>query len=237
MKTSNFKLIGKTAQLIIAITFVFCFENLNAQNNLKLEQVWESDAVLLTPECVVIDYENEVLYVSNVNKDPWVLDGNGFISKLNLEGEIIELKWAEKMHGPKGMGVYKNFLYVADIDAVIKINTKNGKVVQRIKADPTFQLNDISIAKDGTVYISGSNCNSIFKIEKNKLELFSKDEINLDRPNGVLAEKDRMLAITSGNGTLFEINYKNLEKRKLAGNFGHGDGIAAVGNGSYLLTD
>lgn len=237
MNTSNFPSIRKITQLFFALTLVFSFVSLNGQNKIKLEKVWASDAVLLTPECVAIDYENEVLYVSNVNKDPWLLDGNGFISKMNFEGEILKLKWAEKMHGPKGMGVYKKFLYVADIDAVLKINTKNGKVVQRIDVDPNFQLNDISVAKDGTVYVSGSNCNSIFKIEKNMLKLFEKDLDNFQRPNGLLAENERMLAITSGNGTLFEMDYEKMEKKKLANDLGHGDGIAAVGDGTYLLSD
>lgn len=227
----------KQMHLILLLTVTLSPVLVFAQNPVKLEKLWATQPVLQTPECVAIDYENDVLYVSNVNKDPWVLDGNGFISKLSLDGKVIKLQWAKGMHGPKGMGVYNGFLYVADIDAVYKINTKNGKVVQRIPADPTFQLNDISIAKDGTVYVSGSNCNKIFKIGKNELELFIEDVDNFDRPNGLLAEEDRMLALTSGSSILYEIDYANHEKRKLAGDLGHGDGIADVGDGRYLLTD
>ena len=141
--------------LTIAMFLITDFTVLNAQNKVELEKVWASDTVFKTPECVAIDYANKVLYVSNVNMDPWVLDGNGFISKIDFDGNVIDLEWVKGMHGPKGMGVYGNYLYVADIDAVLKINIKKGKVEKRIEADPTFGLNDISISDKGTVYISG----------------------------------------------------------------------------------
>ena len=222
-------------RLFFVLLFVFVFFGAQSQNTVKLEKVWATDTVFKTPECVAIDYENKILFVSNVNKDPWLLDGNGFISIINFKGEVVNLEWVKGMHGPKGMGVYGGFLYVADIDAILKIDIKKGKIAKRIKADPTFGLNDISISSNGTVYVSGSNSNRIFTIEKNKLKVFMEDDY--DRPNGLLVEDDRLLALTSGSSTLYEIDYQKHEKKQLAAELGHGDGIAAIGDGSYFLSD
>lgn len=225
----------KITSFFFVLLFVAVVFNVQAQSNVKLEKVWATDTVFKTPECVAIDYENQILFVSNVNKDPWILDGNGYISIINFKGEVVNLEWVKGMHAPKGMGVYDGFLYVADIDAVIKIDIKKGKVAKRIKADPTYGLNDISISKNGKIYISGSNSNKIFTIEKNKLKVFEEDDYG--RPNGLLAEDDRLLALTSGSSILYEIDYEKHEKKQLAAELGHGDGIAHLGDGSYITSD
>ena len=49
----------------------------------RLEQVWATDTLLLTPESVIYDKAREVIYVSNVNQNPWEKDDNGFISKVS----------------------------------------------------------------------------------------------------------------------------------------------------------
>ena len=57
----------------------------------QLEEVWATDAIFDTPESVLVDRQNNCLYVSNIGgKEPWVKDGNGFISKLGMDGKIIE---------------------------------------------------------------------------------------------------------------------------------------------------
>src|SRR5688572_23132451 len=59
----------------------------------SLEKKWETDTVLTTCESVLYDKERDVLYVSNINGIPDAKDGNGFISKVSLKGDIIEAQW------------------------------------------------------------------------------------------------------------------------------------------------
>ena len=219
--------------LVLSVSFI---KILNAQESVKLEKVWSTKQVLKTPECVAVDLKNRVLYVSNVNENPWELDGNGFISKLDFDGNIIDLKWVHgNMHGPKGMGVRDNLLYVADIDAVLVIETKTGEIKKRIEADPELGLNDISVSDDGKIFVSGSNSNKIFVIENHELKLLVEDDF--DRPNGLLAENDRLLTLTSGSSKLYELDYENPKKKELAAELGHGDGIVFAGDGLYILSD
>ena len=71
---------------------------------LTLNLKWETDPTLTTCESVLYDQERDVLYVSNINGQPDGKDGNGFISKLNLDGKVTELEWVKGLNAPKGLG-------------------------------------------------------------------------------------------------------------------------------------
>jgi len=199
----------------------------------SLAQVWESDTLLRTPESVLYDQERQIIYVANVNMDPWVKDGNGFISKMDLEGNIIDLAWVTDLHGPKGMGILNNSLFVADIDQVIEIDIESSEIVNRYQVDGTPTLNDITVG-DGVIYVSGSDSNKVFELKDGSVtELMSGD---FGRPNGLYYEPERLLMLTSNSSTLKSINLETGETTDLVGELGHGDGIVPIGNGDYLAS-
>src|SRR5688572_8053526 len=43
----------------------------------KLTKLWESEATLKVPESVRFDAQRKVLYVSNIDGQPWEADGKG----------------------------------------------------------------------------------------------------------------------------------------------------------------
>jgi len=230
--------------LIILFSFISC-NSTQKKNNIKtdskevktgyqIELQWESDTLLRTPESVLIDRERNFLYVSNVNLNPWELDGNGFISKMDLSGNIIELKWIEGLSGPKGMGLIGNSLFIADINSVVEANIETGEIINKIELEGKSDLNDITVGEDGSVYISGSASNTIYLLKDGKLEEFFKG--GEERFNGLFWEKDRMLLITSGSSQFKEINWNTKEVTIISENMGHGDAIAPVGDGGYLTT-
>ena len=198
-----------------------------------ITQVWASDTSLRTPESVLFDKMRNVIYVANVNMNPWEKDGNGFISKLDMRGRILTLDWVKGMNGPKGMGIVGNSLYVADIDEVIEIDIESSQIVKRYIVEGTPTLNDITV-KDGVVYISGSDSNKIFALKNGQVSLLLEGE--LGRPNGLLAESDRLLMITSNSSQLESIDLNTLERKILVGGLGHGDGIVPAGDGHYLAS-
>src|SRR5687767_14656153 len=59
----------------------------------KLTQVWESDASLKVPEGVRFDAKRKVLFVSNIDGEPWAADGKGSIGKVGLDGKVIAAEW------------------------------------------------------------------------------------------------------------------------------------------------
>lgn len=202
----------------------------------KLELVWESDTLVRTPESVLIDRQNDILYVSNINNGPWEKDGNGFISKMDRSGKITELHWIDGLNAPKGMGISGNSLFIADIDELVEANLNTGKIVNRFPVDGDPQLNDVTVSDDGTVYVSGSGSNKIYRLENGKLTPVFEGEEG-ERFNGLLWEKDRMLLVTSGSSRFMEIPRETMQGKVISENMGHGDAICAVGDGGYITTD
>jgi WD40 repeat protein len=209
-------------------------EEQKAATRYTIELVWESDTLLRTPESVLIDRERNILYVSNVNLNPWEKDGNGFISKMDMDGTITELKWIEGLHGPKGMGKVGNSLFIADIDALVEADITTGKIINKTELEGEPHLNDVTVASDGTVFVSGSGSNTIYRMNNGALEAVFKG--GEERFNGLFWEKERMLLITSASSQFKEVNLESGEVKIIAENMGHGDAIAPVGDGGYLCT-
>jgi len=206
-----------------------------SSGNYKLELVWQSDTLLRTPESVLLDRDRNILYVSNVNMNPWEKDGNGFISKMDISGNITLLRWIEGLNGPKGMGISGNSLYIADIDELVEANINTGEIIGKIKLEGKPDLNDITVGGDGTVYVSGSRSNAIYQLKDGTLaEVFKGNEG--ERFNGLFREKDRILLLTSTTGLFKEINPETGAMKVISENMGQGDGIVPVGNGGYLTT-
>ena len=85
------------------------------------EQAWQATG-LDAPESVVFDADAGVFYVSNVNGEANAADGNGYISKLSLQGEIEEKEWVTGLNAPKGLALHDGMLYVSDIDELVVIS-------------------------------------------------------------------------------------------------------------------
>ena len=114
-----------------------------------------------TPESVLWDAEQQVWFVSNINGNPVARDGNGFISRLDKDGKVDSLHFAQSgrggvvLNGPKGLAITGDTLWVADIDAVRGINRKTGAMVASVELGKQARfLNDIAVGPGGTLYIT-----------------------------------------------------------------------------------
>ncbi|MCU0461018.1 MAG: hypothetical protein MUF36_03215 [Bacteroidales bacterium] len=96
----------------------------------KIVELWKTDTILMVPESVIYDEKRDVLYVSNLNYEPRLKDGNGFISRLNTNGEILNLRWIEGLSSPKGLAIVDDTLYTADVDELIVIDINKGQIIK-----------------------------------------------------------------------------------------------------------
>lgn len=199
----------------------------------KLVQKWESDTLFKVPESVLFDAKNQVLYVSNIDgKEPWAADGKGSIGKLGLDGKIIEAEWVKGLHAPKGMGIYENKLYVADMKQVIVIDIPSGKIGQKINVPGAGGLNDISIDASGVIYVTDSQGKKLFKIETNNASMVMD---SLAGPNGVLV-RGRDLFILNAGG-LYQVDQLKKSIAKIAdGMEGGTDGIEHVKDEDFIIS-
>ena len=95
-----------------------------AQDSHQLTRTWESDAALKTPESVRFDAKRKILYVSNIDGEPWTADGKGSIAKVGLDGKVIAAEWVTGLDCPKGLALSDDgkWLYAADAGGVVVID-------------------------------------------------------------------------------------------------------------------
>jgi DNA-binding beta-propeller fold protein YncE len=199
--------------------------------NHQVIKLWESDSGLLVPESVLYYPSGKVLFVSNIDGEPGAKDKKGSISKMAVDGTIMKLDWADELSAPKGMGIYNQILYVADVDEVVAIDLKTGKVSRRIPIKGAEFLNDISISKKGLVYVSDSKTGNIHRIDKGIVSIFLGKQAGV---NGLLAMGDDLYLVRKGE--LWKAD-KNRKLRKIASGMDEStDGIEPAGNKNFLVS-
>lgn len=166
----------------------------NAQTH-SLVKKWQTDTLLKTPESVLLDPKEQILYVSNIDGTPDGKDGKGSIGKVGLDGKIIAVDWVKGLNAPKGMGIHKGNLYVADLTEVVVIDIARAQITERIPVEGSVFLNDITIDKNGVVYVSDSRTFKVHKIVKGAVSTILQ---KLQGPNGLLVVGNDLLVLDKG---------------------------------------
>ena len=205
------------------------------------------------PESCGYHAGTKALYVGNfggAKLDPAAKDGAGYISKVGLDGKVLEQKFlpvpgSEALHKPKGIWIQGDRLWVTDIDAVWLFDLKSKK--GRKLALPVGFANDPAVMGK-TLYVSDNRNDKLVKVEPADFlnaksepkvtEVFSGAGVN---PNGVYPARD---------GRLYMVGFLAADKPKaifalgvsgqikpLSDPIGRLDGIYEMKDGSLLFTD
>lgn len=233
------------ALLFIAITL--SVTTLAGAATAMLAPLWEVTG-LKNPESVIYDAQRDVLYVSNVDGNPPDQDGKGSIARVSADGKMLEPEWIGGLNAPKGMALRGAILYVADINTLVEIDTKKGRVTKKYPAAQAKFLNDVTIDRHGDVYVSDMLDNAIYRLADGAFELWLKDDA-LQFPNGLHAEQERLVVgawgvMTEGFNTKIPGHLKivSFQDKRVTG-LGSGtpagnlDGVESDGRGAYYVTD
>ena len=227
--------------LLHFLIYVFCFFGTTSYS---LDVKWKIDG-LAKPESVIYDRLTDSIYVSNINGEALELDKNGFISKISINGNIIEKNWVKGLDGPKGMAIYNNFLFVSDINKIWKISLKDKKMVAFKINDAGF-LNDLAVDSKGNIYASDMFKNQIYILKDKNILIWKK---LLFSPNGLIIDKDNLVVAqwgsvtnnfeTKTSGYLVKINLKTRDVEKFFSTrpIGNLDGIVFNKEDGFLVTD
>jgi DNA-binding beta-propeller fold protein YncE len=200
----------------------------------RLEQVWRL-AGLANPESVALSADGAFLYVTNVNGEGEAQDGNGFISRVSLNGDMLQREFATGLDAPKGVMVGGDALYVADVDELVVLDAATGAIRRRVPAPGAGFLNDLAFAPDGQVLMADSATQRIYGVRSDAAEVWLEHEL-LDSVNGLLPEPDR-LVVTTMAGRLLAVDYESRAVTVLAEGLGNADGVASLGDESYLVSE
>ena len=225
----------------LALTLLFCNAAAAAPRLL-----WEVKD-LEQPESVVQDPATGSLYVSNISGAVMEKNGKGFIARLRPDGTITERQWVKGLNAPTGMALRDRTLYVADVDELLEINAASGEIVNRYPAKGAIFLNDVAVGEDGTVYVSDTPMNTIWRLKDGTFEPWLAND-DLNGPNGLLVQGDKLIVASFGKlpgpgqkqelGGLLTVGLEDQSVRKLGNEtIGNLDGLQLLQPGVYLVTD
>jgi sugar lactone lactonase YvrE len=166
-----------------------------AQADHKLTKSWESEATLKVPESVRLDAKRKVLYVSNIDGEPWNADGKGSIAKLGLDGKVIAAEWVTGLDCPKGLALSDDgkWLYAADAGGIVVIDIEAGKIKNKIAIPDGQQLNDL-VNDKGTLYVSDSKGKKVYVVKDGAASVYLDEKV-LKGPNGLLVHKGALYVL------------------------------------------
>jgi hypothetical protein len=216
-------LLSKT---FLVIALLFAAGTASAQH--KITKIWQTPAELPIPESVLP--ANGILYVSLIDGDAWAKDGKGGVGKVSLDGKIISTDWIAGLNAPKGLAIYGNWLYIADVDELVVVNIKLGKVHHKIAIEGAKGLNDVAVDKKGVVYVTDSMTGMVHKVVDNKASLYMQD---LKGINGIKAVADKLYLLTADGVYIAGADKKPVKLCVLEHG---GDGVEPIGNGDLLVT-
>ncbi len=195
----------------------------------SLVKTWSQKDSLSLPEAVVYDPANSVCYVAN-----YFNDGNEYLSKISLTGEVLDKEWIKGLRMPTGMCIQNNLLYAVERTALNVIDITKKEVIEKLPLTGMRGPNDVAIAVDGTIFISDMPANAVYKYSNSVLEMWLD---NLDGPNGLLVDNDKLLIGQNAKLISADINDKTIETVVELESGSNVDGIQADGNGNYLISD
>jgi hypothetical protein len=208
------------------------------------------DVGFATPESVLHDEQADVYLVSNINGSPTDKDGNGFISRLSTDGEVLELKWIDgesagvTLNAPKGMALAGDLLYVADIDCIRMFDRSTVAAAGEECVPGASFLNDVAAAINGGVLFtdsgldptfSPSGTDALYRLDQNGLATVIANG-QLGAPNGVLDTRDGPLVVTFMSGEVFRVGTSGAYNALSDASQRQLDGVVALADGRILMS-
>ena len=205
---------------------------------------------LKTPESFIADPSTGNYFISNINGGgPGGKDDDGFITKLDKDGKVINLIFIDGknkdiiLNAPKGLDIIGNILYVSDIDFVRGFDKETGKLLYDLdfKAFNPSSLNDLTHDSQGNLYVSDWIGNFIFKIEtrnNHKVSVVAKGN-TLGGPNGlnIHPKTNKLINVTWDSGKVQEIDSSGSVKTIVEDKrFKTLDGIDFDNNGNMFVS-
>jgi len=198
-----------------------------------LAQRWRLDTGNRLPESALYDPERELLYVTQ-----YFTGGNEFISRVSLDGEMLDRRWLEGLNRPTGLIIHDGRLWAVDRRNLVAIDMDTAEITDTHPIPGARFPNDVAFDDAGRAYVSDTFGHCIHRFDDGTWEVwFEGDEIA--EPNGLLWHDARLYYGNQGDGCLKCADPADRSVRTVAcfGDDSNVDGLRAAGDGALLTTD
>lgn len=177
---------------------------------------------IFSAESCSYDPVRDLIVVPNRGVANTVQLNDGWVSFLNHDGSVHTPRWIGVqtpdqrrslspplvLHEPLGSEIVNGVLYVADRDggtspsdpsvAVIRrFDMKTGRPAGDTRVEKSAFLNDVAVARDGTIYATDTFANQIWRIAPNGNTSVLVEGEPLSRPNGIALDPDGNIVVVN----------------------------------------
>jgi len=180
------------------------------------QPLWAVTTGLTRPNSAYYHKQSNSIFVSNYNGGRFNKDGNGYITRLAPNGEVLAEKWATGLNAPEGIRSVGSTIWVVDIDEIVgfELTAEGARLQSRIRIEGAHALNDLTAASDGTIFVSDGwsypappdRPPRIHMIKDAKPSIFIEGEDAGHLPIGLLVDGARLIVGTSGRGVGVDAN-------------------------------
>ncbi len=148
----------------------------------------------------VLPLPDQTLLVSNVCD--FRTTGDGFLSLLGPDGEVLDWRAVTGLDSPLGMTFADKRLYVVDNNAIKIFDWPSYKLLRTINMN-TRVANDVAIANDGSLYVSDTGAHQVVRISASGEQSLVDRTFEFKNANGIAVFEDRLFV---GGERLWRIN-------------------------------
>lgn len=208
---------------------------------------------LASPQHMIAD-QDSTYFIANANGDPGTRNNQGFISKVNQEGEITDLHFIQGgvnsviLNSPNGMAIVGDILYVADLDSIRAFNKQTGEpyLTLPFTREDCRSLTGLASDNEGMLFVSDTDSNRIFRIDSSQdhaISLLLHDE-RLSHPHDIAVHprSGHLFGVGWEDGKIFEIDQNGVFHELFVNSFFRGgfynlDGIDFDQYGTMYVSD
>jgi sugar lactone lactonase YvrE len=226
-------------ELMLAVVETFGGWGLMGQDNADdylhpgLEQIWRIDLGNRLPESALYDPDHDLLYVTQ-----YFRGGNEYISRISLTGEVLDREWIAGLSRPTGLIIHGGRLWAVDRSNLVEIDRDAGEIVATHPIPGAMFPNDVAFDDKGNAYVSDTFGHCIHRFADGAWDVWL-DGDDIDQPNGLLWDRDRLLYGNQGDGCLKAVDPESRAVTTVAafGDDTNVDGVRDDGQGGYVVSD